>query len=87
MHEFFLQLSGIVGILFCCKAHQSVIVHVDSQRVETCDENVDSQIVLQAIEKVRMCEVLGCQVPLPFVNFLLAVDDLDASTTAGSDWL
>ena len=50
MHVLFLQLARVVRILLSGEAHKPIVVHVDSQRIETRDEHVDPQIVLQTVE-------------------------------------
>ena len=61
MDELLSKLVGIVVVLFSCKSYQTITVHVNFERVKTGDEHVDSQIILQSIDQVRIRNVLAGQ--------------------------
>ena len=50
MDELLLQLLWIITVLLSRKSHQAIIVHVDFQWIEAGDEDVDAQIVFEAID-------------------------------------
>lgn len=53
-------------VLLCGKPGQALFVNETAQRVDSCDQNIDSQIELQAINEIRLV-----QVALSYIVFTL----------------
>ena len=70
-----------VSVLLSGEPGQSLLEEVDFQRVEAGHKRIDSQIVLEAVNQMRIGDVLRDNVAwLPFY-FLLAADNFDSTAT------
>ncbi len=56
-------------VLMSCKSGQSLVEHINSQRIVTGDKNVNSQIVLESIDEMRVMNVLGDKCILFVLDF------------------
>ena len=46
-----------VVVRLACKTRQSLVVHIYAERLETCHQNIHSQVELQTVEKQRVVNV------------------------------
>ena len=84
MNEFLGQLCGIVTIWLSGEPDETVLVEVDFERVETGDEHVDSQVILQAVDQMWVGNVTRSKHALTLANPRLTRNYLNATTTGGS---
>ena len=54
-----LRILRQVVINFSGKPSQSFLINVDSERVDACDTDVDSQIELKSVNKQRVVNVMA----------------------------
>lgn len=54
----FLKLYNIIRITFSCESDYTIIVQIHSQRVDARDEDIYSHIELEAIDQIRVHDVL-----------------------------
>ena len=76
-----------VCVFLSCESCQSFLEKVDLQRVKTCDESVDPEVIFEAIYEVRIGNVLRDNIAWLPLDLLLAPYNLDASAARGGTWL
>ena len=81
MYEFLSQLVWVIVILLSCKADKTITVHIHFKGVEACDKYVDSQIILQPINKVWIGDILARKNAFSFVDFGVMLNNFYASAT------
>jgi len=69
-----------IGVLLRCETHETLFEKVDLERVEAGHQGVDPQIVLEAINQVRIAHVLRHNIAWLALDFLLVANDFDATT-------
>ena len=83
MNEPLIYIFLAVCVFLRREASQTFLEEVNFQRVEARDERVDAQIILKAVDQVRVAHVLGDHVAWLALDFLLLPDNLDASAARG----
>ena len=58
MHVSLFDILDFGIVLMSCKSGQPFVEHINSQRIVTGDKNVNSQIVLEPIDEMRVMNVL-----------------------------
>lgn len=53
------DVLGLDVVFVGGEAGESLLEHVDPQRVIAGDEDVDAQVVLEVVDQVRVADVLG----------------------------
>ena len=86
MNIFFLQLSRIIWILFCGKAHQPIFVNVYAQRIETRDQYINAQIIFQLVDQVRIRYIFTSKNTFLFGYLLSIANNANSSTTTSRNW-
>ena len=81
MYELLSQLVWVIVILLSCKADKTITVHIHFEGVEACDKYVDSQIILQPINKVWIGDILARKNAFSFVDFGVMLNNFNASAT------
>ena len=71
----------VVCVLLSGESHQAFVEEIDLEWVEGCDESVDTQIILETFNQVRIRHVLGDNIARLAFDFLFLADDFDATTT------
>lgn len=74
-------------VLLCCKAGQSILVDIDTQRIDRCEGNIDSEIELVTIDQERLAHVLAHNHGRTLWNFIDVLSDKDAFTLRRRGWL
>ena len=87
MYELLSQLVWVIVILLSCKADKTITVHIHFEGVEACDKYVDSQIILQPINKVWIGDILARKNAFSFVDFGVMLNNFDASATTSRNRL
>ena len=82
MDILFLELARIIRVLLSGEAHQAIVIHIDTQRVEARHQHVYPQIVLQSVDQMRVGYVLTGEHAFFLRDAGLAVDNLDTAATA-----
>ena len=82
MDVLFLELARISRVLLGSEAHQAIVIHIDTQRVEARHQHVDPQIVLQSVDQMRVGYILTGEHAFFLRDAGLAVDNLDTASTA-----
>jgi hypothetical protein len=58
MHEEVIEIPlAWLLVLARGEARKSILMQVNAQRIDAIDENVEPQVILQAIDEVRLLEV------------------------------
>lgn len=63
-------------ILLSCKPYKTLFMHVDPERVYTCNSNVDSQVKLQTVNSQRVAYIVAD-------SHVLVLNLIDICTVAG----
>lgn len=69
------------SILVGSKPSEPILEHINPQRIITSNENIDPQIVLKIINKMRIGNILRNQYIFLIANGALFIDHLDATPT------
>ena len=80
VYESLVDVLLTVGVLLCCEASQSLLKEVHLQGVESRNQRINAQIILKAVDQVRIAHVLRHNVAWLPLDFLLLADDFDATT-------
>ena len=70
-----------VCVLLCCEASQSLLKEVHLERIKAGDERIYAQIILEAIDQVRVANILRHNVAWLALHFLFLADYFDAAAT------
>ncbi len=71
MHEFATEVLGVERVLFGSESHKAcnsqtqvltIVENVNSERVEAAHQHIDSQIVLQAVDQVRLHNIFASNI-------------------------
>lgn len=66
--------ANIVHVILCrglvllrCKSAQTLLIQIDAERVDTCDEDIHPEIKLEAFNQIRLMHVtldytVGCRI-------------------------
>lgn len=73
-----------IRILLGREPHQALLEEVDLQRVETRDERIDPQVILKALDQVRIAHVLRYDVARLPLHLLLQAYNFDAAPAGRS---
>ena len=59
MHRLILDVAVVgLGVLLGREPSQSILVNVDTQRIDAVDDHVDTQVILKSVNQVRLVKVL-----------------------------
>ena len=58
VNEPLIDILLAIGVLLCCEASQSLLKEVHLERIKTGDERIYAQIILEAIDQVRVANIL-----------------------------
>ena len=88
MHEEVIKIPlARLLVLARGEARKSILIQINTQRIDAVDENVESQVVLQAVDEVRLLKVaLGDHLLLRRDTLPVARQE-DSLTLAGVLWL
>lgn len=77
--------SVMHGVLLCAEVHKTVIKEIHFERIEACYECVDSDIILEAIDEMRISHVMASNLrfwyKLALGNMCIVLNQLNSSTT------
>ena len=82
MNESLIDILLTICVLLCSEASQSLLKEVYLERIKSCDERIDTQIILEAIDQVWVADVLRNNVAWLALDFLLLPNDFNP-TAAG----
>jgi hypothetical protein len=80
VYKFLFKVRFRRVILLGGEAHQSVVVHIYTQWIETCDTYIHSQIVLETVYQVRVDDVFRYDAVALFADCCVFVDYADAAS-------
>ena len=79
MTALLIQFFDIIGVFSGAEAHKTILINVDLEWVDTSDKDEDSEVILVAIDEVRVINVIannvGIQDILTIRDFCLALED------------
>jgi hypothetical protein len=81
MHVSLFDILHFGIVLMGSKPGESFVEHVNSQRIVTGDKNINSQIILEPIDEMRVMNVLRDKCIFFIFDFGLFVDHLDTPAT------
>ena len=81
MNEPLIDILLAIGVLLCCEASQSLLKEVHLEWIKASHERIYAQIILEAIDQVRVTHILRHNVAWLALDFLLLADYFDASAT------
>lgn len=87
MNEALLKRLRVVTVLLSRKTNESFLKQVDLERLEAGNEHVDAQIILEAINKVRVGDILTDDIAIFSRDRLFGTNDLDALAATRSSRL
>ena len=58
MNESLIDVLLAIGVLLCSEPSQSLLKEVHLERIESSDERIYAQIILEAIDQVRVANIL-----------------------------
>jgi hypothetical protein len=87
MNESFFQHLRIICVFLSRKPNEALLIKEDLQRVETGDNDVDSQIVLKPVNEMRIRNVLADNVAGLLVDLGLGPYHFDSLSATACRWL
>ena len=81
VNESLIDVLLAIGVLLCCEASQSLLKEVHLERIKTGDECIYAQIILEAIDQVRVANILRHNISWLALHFLFLADYFDATAT------
>ena len=81
VNESLIDVLLAIGVLLCCEASQSLLKEVHLERIKTGDECIYAQIIFEAIDQVRIANILRHNISWLALHFLFLADYFDATAT------
>ena len=81
VNESLIDVLLAIGVLLCSEPSQSLLKEVHLERIESSDERIYAQIILEAIDQVRVANILRHNVAWLALHFLFLADYFDAAAT------
>lgn len=83
MDELCVRCLLVIRVLLSCEPHQPFLEQVNFERIKAGYECINSHIVLEPMDQVRVADVLRHHVTWLPLYFLLLADYFDAFATGG----
>jgi hypothetical protein len=81
MNKSFFQHFGIIGIFLCCESNQTLIKQENFQRFKAGYHNIDSEIILVAVDQMRIRNILADNIIFFVIDLSFRANDSNSLTT------